>query len=115
MNTMPCPTCGYTMTWRGFGRGWYCGNCRAAPEPSQPQTPTGDVRRAVENTISPEAIAGPVGAAIWTAEARLSRPGVENYTETIHVRAHEELGAIAVAQEMLLDIEDLAVYRITEE
>lgn len=118
MNTMPCPTCGYTMTWRGFNRGWYCGNCRAVPEPAQPQTPTGDVRRAVENMINPEAIAGPSGQDLWTVEARLSRIGLPkgtHYVETIHVRAASEPGALAVGQEMLLDWIDGAALQITEE
>jgi hypothetical protein len=96
------------------GGGWYCGNCRRSPQPASPQTPTGEVRRAVENTVSPEAVIGGTGP-LWTVEARLRRPGVENYTETIHVRAPDEPGAISLAREMLLDVEDIAAYQVTED
>jgi hypothetical protein len=91
------------MSWRGMSYGWWCGNCRKSPKPVSPQTPTGDVRKTVDNTISPEAVAGPTGQPPWTVEARLRRPGVDNYVETIHVRASSKPGALAVAQEVLLD------------
>lgn len=98
--------------------GWYCGNCRAVPDPAKPQTPTGEIRQTVENTVAAESIIGPNGQPLWSVTAALHRPGMPagtRYTETINVRAVGGDGALALGKEMLLDWIDGEAYQITEE
>lgn len=111
--SMPCGHCGHPMSarWVDGKRRWHCHNCGGD---HAAQTPTGEIRSVVDNTISPEAVAGVAGPT-WSVNARLRRPGVENYVETITVRAPTKDGAIAVAKEMLLDWIDGEAFQITEE
>lgn len=113
VNSHPCGNCGHPLAarWDGGKRAFYCPNCGGA---HAAQTPTGDIRRTVDNTISPEAIAGPSGQPLWTVVARLARPGVDNYTETIHVRAVDHDGALLVGREVLLDWIDGEAFQVTE-
>ena len=106
---MDCPKCTTGMEWKGVMRGYYCPTCdedaadRKAEERNGAAAGTRVIQNAVQNVISTEAIAGPGGQPVWAVTAQLRRPGRENYTETIHVRAVTYDGALLVAKEMLLD------------
>lgn len=64
---------------------------------------------------SPEAVIGPNGASLWsvTVERPRRMDRAANVTETLHVRAVSESGAILLAQEMVLDFGTAEAVQIT--
>lgn len=105
---MNCGKCGNEMRQqRPPMNGWWCPTCAAFSRPAEP--PTGEIRKAVDNVVSSEAIIGTTTGIVWTVTAHARRPGVQDYTETLNVRTNSEEGgydgAILLAQEMVLDFE----------
>lgn len=100
------------MVWTGMTTGWYCKVCgadRAA------QTPTGDVRKAVENVVSSETIIGPTTGPLWVVVIHTEpRPDLDT-TDERHFRAATEEGAVALAAEMVLDYTYVEATQVTNE
>lgn len=114
MNSHPCGNCGtpLTSTWdaRSGKRVFQCAKCGYG---HAAQTPTSSISKAVLNTISPEAVAGPPGQGLWSVTAEI-RHLAGNTTEERHIRAATREGVEAVAHEVMFGIARMDVYLIDE-